>query len=47
MTEANFVRIESQIPKNWKDILDKKALESGCTTTSEAIRNLIRDFIEA
>jgi metal-responsive CopG/Arc/MetJ family transcriptional regulator len=46
MTEANFVRIELQIPKVWKDQLDQKALDFGCTTTSEAIRYLIRDFIK-
>ncbi len=45
LTEVNYTRIELQIPKDWKTKLDKKALDFGCPTTSEAIRYLIRDFI--
>jgi metal-responsive CopG/Arc/MetJ family transcriptional regulator len=45
MTETNYQRVEFQIPHEWKKKLDEKGLKFGCTTTSEIIRYLIRDFI--
>ena len=45
MTETNYQRVEFQIPHEWKKKLDEKGSKFGCTTTSETIRYLIRDFI--